>query len=157
MKAFRFRLQAVLTLREQAEQAAQQVCAGACAALDRAAARLRSAEAGIAANEQLWRARLAAGLRAEELEQWRLYAGLLYERRTRMASELAQAREQLEEARRQLLLATRQREALERLRHRQRRMHDYEAARAEQKFLDELSQRVPLLASSGREQPSLTS
>ncbi|MGA2863787.1 MAG: flagellar export protein FliJ [Verrucomicrobiota bacterium] len=157
MKAFRFRLQAVLTLREQAEQTAQQVCAGACVALDQAAARLRSAEAEIAANDQLWRARLAAGLRAEELEQWRLYAGLLYDRRTRMARELAQAREQLEEARRQLLLATRRRETLERLRHRQRRMHDYEAARAEQKLLDELSKRVPLLASSGREEPSLMS
>jgi flagellar export protein FliJ len=118
---------------------------------------LRSAEAEIAANDQLWRARLAAGLRAEELEQWRLYAGLLYDRRTRMARELAQAREQLEEARRQLLLATRRRETLERLRHRQRRMHDYEAARAEQKLLDELSKRVPLLASSGREEPSLMS
>jgi flagellar export protein FliJ len=155
MKAFRFRLQAVLTLREQAEQDAQHRCARACAAVDQAAACLHAADAAIAAADQLRRARLAAGLRAEELEQSRLYAARLHDHRTRMARELAQARQQLEQASHQLLLATRQRETLERLRRRQHRIHDYEAGRAEQKILDEFSQRSPALASSARLEPSL--
>jgi flagellar FliJ protein len=156
MKAFRFRLQVVLTLREEAEQAAQQLFARAFLGLEQAAARLRSAEAAIAANDQWQRTRLAAGMRADELEQSRLYSALLEERRTQLAREAARAQQQVEEARQKLLQATRQREILERLRERQRRVYDYQAARAEQKLLDELSKRAPILAGSGREAPSPT-
>ena len=154
MKAFRFRLQVVLTLREQAERAAQQLCARAFFGLDKATGRLRAAEAAIAADDQLRRARLAAGLRAAELEQSRLYSALLDERRAQTAREAARAQQQLEEARGKLLLATRQREILERLRDRQRRVYDCQAARAEQKLLDEFSQRAPTLAGSRRKAPS---
>ncbi len=153
MKAFRFRLQVVLTLREQAEQVAQQLCARAFLELEQATGRLRAAEAAIAADDQLWRTRLATGLRAAELEQSRLYSALLDERRTRIAREVARAQQQMEEARGKLLLATRRREILERLRDRQRRVYDYQTARAEQKLLDELSKRGPILAGSGREAP----
>jgi flagellar FliJ protein len=156
MKAFVFRLQVVMTLREEAEQVAQQLCARAFLGLEQATGRLRSAEAAIAADDQRRRARLAAGLRAAELEQSRLYSALLEERRTQTAREAARARQQMEEARHKLLLATRQREVLERLRDRQRRVYDYQAARAEQKLLDELSQRAPILAGSRRQALSPT-
>ncbi len=155
MKPFQFRLQAVLTLREQAEQAAQRACARACLALDAACARLRDADAAIADDEERRRARLAAGPRAKELEQWRLYAATLHDRRVQVAREAALARQQLEEARRGLLQASLQRETLERLRDRQRRVYDYEVARAEQKLIDEFSQRRPFPANSSREAPSL--
>jgi flagellar FliJ protein len=148
MKAFRFRLQVVLTLRQEAEQAAQQLCARAFLGLEQATGRLCGAEAAIAADHQRRRARLAAGLRGAELEQDRLYSALLEERRLQMAREAARAQQQMEEARHKLLLATRQREILERLRDRQRRVYDYQAARAEQKLLDEFSQRAPVLAHS---------
>jgi flagellar export protein FliJ len=148
MKAFRFRLQAVLTLREQVEQAAEQRCARSYAAVEGAAARVRSAEAEIDAAEQAHRAQLAAGPRASQLEQLRLYAGLLHERRRQLARELAEARRRADEARRQLLLATQQREALERLRGRQQRAHDYQSTRAEQQILDELVGRGPSLSTT---------
>jgi flagellar FliJ protein len=156
MKAFRFKLQVVLTLREEAEQAAQRLCARAFLGLGQATARLRAAEAEIGANDQRRSAGLASGLRADELEQTRLYGALLEERRTQLAREAARAQQQVEEARHKLLLASRQRETLERLRERQRRVHDYEAARAEQKLLDEFSKRPLILAGSNREAPSPT-
>jgi flagellar export protein FliJ len=151
MKAFQFRLEAVLTLREQAEQAAQQACARAYAAVEAAAARLRSAEAAIATAEQTQRAHLAAGPRAEQLEQLRAFTVLLRERRVLAERELAEAGQRADAAWSRLLLATQQREALERMRGRQRRLHDYETARAEQKVLDERSGRGPALAGAWRE------
>jgi flagellar export protein FliJ len=151
MKAFHFRLQAVFTLREQAEHEAQQLCARACAAVESAQARLQSAEAAIAAADDLRRTHLAAGARASQLEQMRVYAVLLQERRAQVARELAEARRRDEEARRQLLAATQKRESLERLRGKQRRAYDYEAARAEQKVLDELSGQGSTLAEVWRQ------
>jgi flagellar export protein FliJ len=148
MKAFRFRLQAVLTVRQQAEQAAERRCARAYAAVETSAGRVRSAEAEIDAAEQAHRAQLDAGPRASQLEQLRLYAGLLHERRRRLARELAEARRRADEARHQLLLATQHREALERLRRRQQRTHDYQSARAEQLILDELVGRGPSLSTA---------
>ena len=146
MKAFRFRLQAVLTLREQTEQVAQQRCARAYAAVEIAAARVRSAEAEIDATDQAHRAQMAAGPRAGQLDQLRLYVSLLHERRRQLARELVEGRRQAAEAARQLLLATQQREGLERLRGRQRRVYDYQTARAEQQTLDELVGRGPALS-----------
>jgi flagellar export protein FliJ len=146
MKAFRFRLQAVLTLREQAEQVAQQRCARAHAAVESAVTRVQSVEAEIDATEQTHRAQLAAGPQAGQLDQLRLYASLLHERRRQFARKLAEARQRADEAWRQLLLATQQREALERLRGRQQRAHDYQTARGEQQALDELVGRGPALS-----------
>jgi flagellar FliJ protein len=151
MKSYRFRLQAVLTLREQAEQEAQLHYARACAVVENAEARLRSADAALAASDEMRRAHLAAGSHAGQLEQLRLYAVLLTERRTRIIGELTEARAGAEESRRELLLATQRRESLERLRGRQRRVHDYQTARNEQKLLDELAGQGPSLAEVWRQ------
>jgi flagellar FliJ protein len=146
MKAFRFRLQAVLTLREQTEQVAEQRCARAYAAVVNAADRVQAVQAEIDATEQAHRAQLSASPRAGQLEQLRLYTALLDQRRRQLARELAEARHRADEARRQLLQATQQREALERLRARQRRAHEYQSARTEQQILDELVGRGPALS-----------
>lgn len=151
MKAFRFRLQAVLTLREQAERSAQQRCAQAFAAVQLATARLHSADTAIAAADESRRAELAAGMRADRLEQSRAYACLLQDRRVRMVKELTETQHQAEAARQQLLLASQRREALERLRNRQRRLSDYQAARADQKLLDEMSGRGSILTETWRD------
>jgi flagellar export protein FliJ len=148
---FRFRLQAVLTLRERAEQAAQQRCARSCAAVQLAAARLGSAEAEITASEELRRTHLAAGFRAGQFEQLRAHAVLLNERRIRLARELAEARQREAEARQSLVAATQQRETLVRLRDHQRRAYNYRAARAEQKVLDDLAARGMALAQAWRQ------
>lgn len=86
MKAFCFRLQSVLTLRGRAEQAAQQRCAQAFAAVERAAARLHSADSAIATSDEMRRTQLVAGARADRVEQLRVHSVLLHERRTRLAS-----------------------------------------------------------------------
>jgi flagellar export protein FliJ len=151
MKSFRFRLQAVLTLREQAEHEAQLRFAQACAVVDNGEARLRSADAAVAASDEMRRTQLAAGSRACQLEQLRLYAVLLAERRTHIIRELTEARARAEGARRELLFATQRRESLERLRGRQRRAHNYQASRAEQKLLDELAGQGPTLSEVWRQ------
>jgi flagellar FliJ protein len=151
MKAFKFRLNAVLTAREQAEQAAQQTCARAYAAVEAAVAAVRSAESAIDTAEQAHRAQLAAGPRAGQVEQSRAYTVLLHERRSALERELAEARRQAETARRQLLAATQQREALERVRSRQKRARDYETARAEQRILDDCVGRGPALSKAWKE------
>jgi len=151
MKAFQFRLQAVLTLREQAEQAAQQSCARAQAAVTAAAARVSVAEEAIAASDESRRAQLAAGARADEIEQWRAFGALLGERRAALARELAEVIQRAEGAWRLLVIATQRREALERLRRRQRLLHSSQAAREEQKMLDEMSGRGPRLTEAWRE------
>ena len=150
MKAFRFRLESVLTLREQAEQAAQQNCARAYAAAEAAAAEVRSAERAIEAAEQAQRAQLAGGSRAGELEHLRAYTVLLQECKRELECALAKARRQAEAAWQQLLVATQQRESLERVRSRQHRAHAYETARAEQRTLDECVGRNPALKGTWR-------
>jgi flagellar export protein FliJ len=139
MKPYRFRLQAVLTLREHAEQDAQRQCASAYAVVEHAVARVSAVEAEIDTAEQAYRAQLTSLPRAGDVEHSQLYALLLHERRCQTGRELAEARRRADDARRRLLLAMQKREALERLRRHQLRVHDTLAARAEQRDLDELS------------------
>lgn len=141
MKTFHFRLEAVLTLREQVEQAAQQRYGQAVTVAENAAVRKRSVEAEIAAADEFRAGRLTGGLPATELEHMRGYRSALDEQLAARNRDLAEARQRAEEARRLLVAATRQREALERLRDHQRHLHDYESARADQKALDEMSRR----------------
>jgi flagellar export protein FliJ len=152
MKKFQFRLRAVLVLREQAEREAQQRYARTVAAVTGAFGRLQAAGAALASADAARQSRLAAGAPAGELEQARVYGVLLHERRARCVRELEEARQRAEAARRNLAAASRQHEGLARLRDRQQRRHDYNAARAEQKVLDELAGRAPALA---RSSPSL--
>ncbi len=156
MKTFKFRLRAVQVLREQAEREAQQRYARALATVTSAATRLQAADAAIASADKARQTRLAAGAPAWELEQARLYSALLEERRNRCVRDLIEARQRAETARRQLAAASQQHEGLKRLRARQQRRHDYAAARAEQKVLDELAGRTPTLAQAlARNSPRL--
>lgn len=148
MKSFRYRLQAVLTVREQAEREAQLRFARACAQAQSAEKRLRSAEEALAASDKIRRERLGTGSSGGELEQLRLHAALLAELRQRSAGEVAEARQKLEATRQQLASATKAREALVRLRDRQRRAHEYASVRAEQKVMDELAGQGPRLGAT---------
>jgi flagellar FliJ protein len=148
MKAFRFRLDAVLNLREQAEQKAQQRCAEAQRAVQRAIAQLEAADSAVDEAEAQHRALIRGGCQAGQLQKMRLYEVELRHHRDRRADELATAREQAEEARTRLVAATQAREVMEHLRHRQRRAFEYEAARADQKALDEMSARGLTLATA---------
>lgn len=151
MKAFRFRLEAVLKLREQAEEAAREHCAKAFAAVEKSTSRLRAVDADISASDELRRQHLTAGAPAGQLEQLRTHSVLLHERRIAVERELAEAKRRADAAQKQLLLASQRRETLTKLRDRQLRLHDYEAARAEQKLLDELAARSTGLVTAWRE------
>lgn len=143
MKAFRFRLEAVLTLREQAEQAAQQACARAYAAVEAAAAQVRAVGEAIAAAQQAHLLELANAPRADQIEHIRTYISHLQERQSLLERALAEARRRADAACRQLIVATQQREGLERVRLRQHRAHAYATARLEQSVLDECVGRRP--------------
>ena len=153
MRAFQFRLQAVLTLREQAKQAAQRRCAQAYLVVESARVRLQSAEAAIVAADELRRARLVAGIRAGELQQMRDHAVLLNSRRMQLTRELTEAWKQAESARRELVIAAQRQEGLDRLRARQQQVFNYESARAEQKLLDEMCRHGPVLSQAGSSAP----
>lgn len=154
MRAFRFPLQAVLTLREQTEQTAQLRCAQAATAVESALARHRGAEAAFITAQEMLGAQLARGGAANQLDHLRLYSERLREHADALAAELTQARRLAEHARYQLTVATQQRESLERVRGQKRRRHDYRVAQAEQKVLDELAGRGPSLMQARRQRSS---
>ena len=151
MKQFLFRLQAVLMLREQAEQTAKLRCARAYAVVNEAATRLRLAEEAMTASHESRRNQLVAGARAEHIEQLRAFGARLSERQISRMHELSEARLRAEDATRLLVLATQERESLERLRRRQQSQHTYRAACAEQKDLDELAGHGQTFAETWRE------
>ena len=139
MKAFRFSLEAILTLREQAEKAVQVRCAQAYAAERRAADNLREAEAALATAEQAQTVLLQKGCAAAQVEQLRSYSLFLEARRLEFMRAHEESKKRAVDAQAQLITATQKREALERLKNRQRIAHSYNAARLEQLTLDELT------------------
>ena len=151
MKAFHFRLPAVLTLREQVEEAARQSCARAYSAVATATERLRDADAAIVASDELRRTQLVTGAPADQFEPARVFGILLTERRAGRMRELAEVRSRAEEAWRLLVAATQGREAMERLRRRQQSQHAYQEAQTEQKTLDELAGQRKRLVEAWRE------
>lgn len=154
MKSFRFRLQAILSLREQKEQAAKRIYAEKLRAQEAVAQRLQVAEREIEALMDLQRGQMNRGITCEQLERFRNYLVVLDDRRKSLQVDLMKARQITELAWRELVVATQKREALDRLRSRQQRVYDYEAARAEQKLIDELSSRSDTLADAWRGSPA---
>jgi flagellar FliJ protein len=153
MKAFRFSLQAILTLREEREQEAQR----------HYARKLRAAEVINTALEAVVQqllllgteqnSRLQNGMPASDLERLGNYRILLDERRARLNQDLALARQAADQAQAALLKATQDRQALEDYRKKLHRTYDYALARDEQKLLDDLASRGPTLAGDWRRAP----
>lgn len=145
MKAFRFPLHAVLTLREEREQEAQRGLARALAELavirEEVAAMGREVDA---LGADLTR-RLQGQLAAEELERYGAFRGVLLERQRLREQDLTMAEATVREARARLLRATQDRQALEQYRDKLRRRFDYQQAGEERKMLDDLAGRQPAL------------
>ncbi len=142
MKAFRFSLHAILTLREEREQEAQRALAEAL----RVVATLR---ADLAAVAQLLsklgsdlKARLEQGISAHEMGELGNYARLLSDRRLVLLHDLTIAEPAVQRAQAALLRATQERQALENHREKLHQAHRYAQARLEQKVLDELAGRA---------------
>jgi len=150
MKTFRFTLEAVATTRRRVENVALENYAHAL--LVRAGA-LRQLEATQRELDAVWarvREEMTQGCAAAKAAQLRLQARLLEEDRTAREEALAHAERGANQALQQMLAARKQREAVDKLRGRQRLSYDRDVARDSQKFLDELATQRAVSASSWR-------
>jgi flagellar FliJ protein len=141
MKRFRFSLQAVRELREAQEQAAQKAYADAVRACDETATRLVLLDRDL---QNVWhslRHQSLSGMRADQMRHARAWSCILEEKQKDLMAELARAQAQVDAAHAHLVTASRRRESMDRLFGRQRRAHQREQQREDQKFLDELATR----------------
>lgn len=155
MKAFRFPLQAILTLRQQREQEAQRHYARKLQAVETAQRNLAATRRELQHLAEEHQLRLRQGAQSHDLRRLDLYRHVLNDRLTRLQQELATARKAAERAWLALVQATQNRQALDQYRHKLRRAYDYALARSEQRLLDDLAARAPTLAGAWR-QPACT-
>lgn len=153
MKAFRFSLHAILTLREEKEQEAQRHYAKTLRVVEAVQAELDAVGRQLLALVAEQQARLKTGLPANELERLGNYRLVLQERRARLQADLARAQQAAELARLALVKATQGRQALENYRDKLHRAYDLTLARDEQKLLDDLAGRTSTLAGTWRQTP----
>jgi flagellar export protein FliJ len=139
MKPFRFALQPILALRQQAEQSARERYAGTLRACEDAAARVQKASIELT---QCWAGlcdKLASGVNSAELLRARAWCNVLELRVKERASALETARHAVDAVWQELMVATRDREGLDRLQDRRRSTYNREAQAADQKALDEVA------------------
>jgi flagellar export protein FliJ len=141
MKAFRFTLESVLTLRQRQEQVAMSHYAQSLLAHQQASARLEAAQRELNANLQELRERITEGFAASQAAQAHGYIQLLEKNRQKCAAELKVAESRKNFAMQTMLVARQQREVVDKFFERQKKRYDYERAREEQKTLDSLPQR----------------
>src|SRR5512133_1591751 len=115
MKPFRFSLQPILALKEQAEQTARERYAETLRACEEAAARVQKASVELT---ECWTGlcdKLAAGVNSSELLRARAWCNVLELRVKERAAALESARHAVDAVWQQLMLASREREGLDRL------------------------------------------
>ena len=138
MKAFRFRLEPILTLRSWEEERARAAYGQALQQETRFVEALRQADARIEAAVDAWRRELAASAPAgERALRWRHLLGLERER-VDIVQKVLSARRIREQKMKVLVEAHRRVRILENLSAKQRQKHFHEAHRREEKELDEL-------------------
>jgi len=155
MKAFRFSLQTILILREEAEHEAQRhYCRmlGEVEAVKTGLAGVKRQMAALAAAQQ---AKLAVALPACELQQLGNFRVVLEERRNQLQQNLVRAQSAAELARGKHLKSRQDRQAIENYRQKLRRAYDQKAARDEQKVVDDLAGRATTLTGAWREAPAI--
>lgn len=151
MKAFRFSLQAILTLRQQREQEAQRQYARKLQAVEAAHRNLTATRRELQHLADEYHLRFHQGAQSQDLRRLDLYRHALNDRLTRFQQELAAARKAAERAWLALVHATQNRQALDQYRQKLRRAYDYTLARDEQRLLDDLAARAPTLAGAWRQ------
>jgi flagellar FliJ protein len=139
MKRFEFKLQAVLTLRQRAEQIALEVYSRALQHRQAMAAQLTDAEMELSEARRLWLNELADGCPAVRAAQLLAFCRQLEERKRQCEQTLHLADVELHQASQRMLLARQEREAVEKLMTRQRERHDREASEAERRSIDDLA------------------
>ena len=141
MNRFRFRLQAVLILRQRQEQLAMERYAAALAECARAQERFHQAKVSClgvaAAHGEL----LRRGATAAEVIQSHQHHQLWEERLVEQSAAVQRAQSGVDDALQSMLAVRAQRETVDKFQDRQRRFYEIEARRQEQKLLDEWAQR----------------
>lgn len=144
MKAFRFPLESLRTLRKQRENAAQQNYARALAACDHAARSLVLAEEELKTGHAMFQGELSNGSAAGHLVQLTTWCAVLEVRKNERAAALAEARRGANDAFQAMTMAVREREALDRFHDKSLTKWQREYIADEQKMFDELAvQRQP--------------
>ncbi len=149
MKRFEFRLQAVLTLRQRAEQVALEVFGAAIRRREEAAAKLQQHDMQLSETRRQWLNEMADGCPAIRAAQTLAFCHSIDERRVEAEKHLQQADVELAQASQRMLGARQQREAVENLLRRQREAHDLQARLADQRLIDDLAHRRPFISSAG--------
>lgn len=154
MKAFRFTLQALSTVRQQREQAALEQYARALLERSQAVQQVGYAENVLRVAQGDWQGRVMVGCSAAEMSHWAEHCRDLATERDRRVEQLGLAERKTQAALQAMLSARQQREVVEKVRTRQRQVHQVARQRLEQKFLDELGQRRVELGLSSALNPS---
>src|SRR5581483_3952555 len=139
MKPFRFSLQPIRALKEQAEDSARQRYARTLRACEEAAGRVQKASVELS---ECWAGlcnKLAAGVNSGELLRARAWCNVLELRVKEKAAALEIARHAVDAVWQELMLATQERDGLDRLHDRRRAAHQRQLQASEQKILDELA------------------
>ena len=151
MKKFRFTLQALLTVRQQAEQTALENYSRALSARQEARDRLVQAEREMNEAFNELNAELNEGASAARASLSRAWCQVLEQRQTHATRALQDAEAALQEAQRKMFASRQDREAVEQYQDNQRRRYDRELLREEQKIIDDLvnSRLVPAVSWKG--------
>ena len=143
MKRFEFKLQAVLTLRQRAEQTALEKYSRAVQHRQAAATRLEEAEMQLSEARRQWWNALADGCPAARAAQMLTFCHSIEERKRQCEQTLTLADVELNQASQKMLFARQQREAVETFLARQRDHYDRELRDEERKMIDDLVNRRP--------------
>jgi len=141
MKKFQFKLQAVLTLRQRAEQIALENYSRALLARQAAIDKLADMERALSRSTADLRGQLAKGSAAAEVNQTQDYCRFLGEKKLRCEQALGQAELELNQALHKMVSARQDREAVEHYLDAQRQRHDRALLAEERKMIEDLVQR----------------
>lgn len=149
MKPFRFKLQAVHTLRVRQERETMQKYADALLQRKLAMEKLSAIGREIAVAWTELRAELAEGCAAARILRMQAYCTSLEVRRSEANAVLQGAERAVNQAMQRMLAARQQREVVDKFQAGERSRYERELQRLEQKELDELALRCLPLASAG--------
>jgi len=139
MKPFRFSLEPIRALKQQAEQSARERYAATLRACEEAAAAVQKASVELTEGWTGLCQRLAAGVSGVDLLRARAWCNVLELRVKERAAVLEKARFAVDAMWKELMIATNEREGMDRLYKRRRAFYQREVQVAEQKALDELA------------------
>src|SRR5262245_24288299 len=150
MKRFQFKLQAVLTLRQRAEQTALVRYSRAIELRRAAADQLAETEIALAEARRQWLHAMADGCPAVRAAQMLAFCHLLEDRKKQSEHTLHAADLELNDSSQLMLLARQQREAVEKFLARLRDRYERQLRIEEHKLIDDLLHRRPPVSFSSR-------